>query len=384
MYTLQRIEIILIFLVIMATSCQNDFDKKNKEPNIQPSKTPTPEMIPVETNIVKTGYISKHYETTATIETESRIVIYPKISEQVKMIYVEEGDQVQTGQLLATLDNEKLLLQVQQARVARDQTKDAFERTKQLYESQMTSKENYLNAKYAYENSEVALKMAQLDLSYSSIRSPIDGIITNRFVSIGDLVTLSSQLFVIVDPKALIVEIHLPEKESHLVSVGMSATLYPDALPNRAFPAVVLRIQPFVDAKTGTVKMTLKILSGYDLLAIGMFTRVRIKLAEHSNVIIIPKNALLRENGDRFVFIMTPEGQAEKRRVSIGIEDDDKIEILSGLRVGERLVVVGQQNIEPGQYIYDSNMSMPNNHKSIPDEEPTTSSKSFHRNDSTE
>ncbi|MBN1552144.1 efflux RND transporter periplasmic adaptor subunit [bacterium] len=318
---------------------------------VQAAVTSIPERIPVTTQAVTKGSISAYLETTANIEAAIDITIYPKLSGQIEAIFVEEGDRVKKGQILARLDDDELRLGVQKTLVNKQQLQQKFQRIEELYKANMISEESYLDAKYNLENAEVSFQLASLDLSHSEVTSPIDGIVTRREISIGDRVQNSTPLFRIYDPKSLNINIFLPEIDVHRLSVEMPATVIPESFPDHEIQAKISRINPAVDPTTGTIKVTLDVRDTMNRLKPGMFTRVKIRTENKNDALLVPKKAILRSNGTVSVFVISEEMETIKKKLSVGIEDSEYYEVIDGLAESDRVIVVGQHGLESGMTV---------------------------------
>lgn len=341
----------LTLLAILAACSNPSSGSIGKQPGS--SETPTPRAVPVEIERIGRGNIEQRIETTSNIEAQDDVIIYPKISGQIRTMQVEEGQTVTRNQILASIDDDALVLRAKQSKVARDQAMDKLARVEEMHRNHMISDEAYLDAKYAAESAEVAWKLDTLSVEHAKIRSPFNGVVTSRDASVGDLVQPSTPLFRVVDPKSLFVSIQLPERDAHRLKSGMIARVMPESLQGREFPAKVSAINPAVDSKSGTVRVKLRFDQQTSELISGMFVRVAITVDTREHVVLLPKRALIRDNGSRFAYVMTEQGIAEKREPVIGLEDVGFVEIASGIDENESIILVGQQNLDDGSRVYD-------------------------------
>ena len=129
--------------------------------------------------------------------------------------------------------------------------------------------------------------------------------------------------------------------------IGQGAELSLDAYPGEAYSASVLRISPRVDAKSGTIKVTLAVDDQSGNLRPGMFARARIVYEIHENTLLIPAVAILAEDEEASVFVVE-DGIAKRRMVTTGLESGARIEVTSGLEGSEQVIVVGQSALRDG------------------------------------
>jgi membrane fusion protein (multidrug efflux system) len=190
------------------------------------------------------------------------------------------------------------------------------------------------------------LKNSQINLEYTKILAPFDGIIIERVVKFADNVTPNQKLFRISDFDPLRCPIKIPEKELSRLKIGQPARIAVEAWPDDPFPAKVLRISPVVDATTGTIKVTLEV-STRGKLRPGMFASVFLEMDTHTNALAIPKKALSFESFGDTVYVAN-EGIAERRDLTVGFEESDFVEVLEGLSDGDRVIVIGQDGLSDG------------------------------------
>lgn len=339
--------VLISWTLIAVSGCGNRDNRSSANPAAEPAAEVEP--APVEIQPVQTGSIAEYIETTSNVYADSRVVVYPKTSGQVVRIDVQEGDRVKEGQILAVIDDESSRLRVRQLEVTLKQAREKLERTRQLYENRMVSREAYEDANYRFEDADVALKIAGLELDNTRIKCPIGGIVVSRSIRTGDLINAANPTFEIIDPESLQIDVFLPEREVGRLRAGMKALVYPDSLPGREFGAMVNRINPAVDVKTGTVKVTLTFETVSEDIISGMFVRIRILVEQREQAVLLPKKALIRRQDENRVFVADPDGNAELRLLTLGIENLHTYEVLDGLERGERLVIVGQHTLEPGR-----------------------------------
>ena len=302
--------------------------------------------VPVEVTEVTRRAISSFLETNGTLEAENEVDIVARIAGPIVELVTEEGRIVEKGQLLASIDERETAAQVEVARVALAEAERAHARAKAARESEIISQEVYDQALAKMESGEAQLKNAQINLEYTNIHAPFDGIIIERVVKLADNVTPNQKLFRISYFDPLLCPIQVPEKELSRLQIGQPARIDVEAWSDDSFPAKVLRISPVVDATTGTIKVTLEVATRGKLRP-GMFASVFLEMDTHSNAMVIPKTALSFESFGDTVYV-AKEGTAERRDLKVGFEEADFVEVLDGLSDGERVIVVGQDGLSDG------------------------------------
>ena len=309
---------------------------------------------PVKVETVKQGDISAYILKNTTLEAERWIDVRARRTGQVIALLKEEGDPVRAGTVLARLDADAAQISVAQREVAYREAEQRYEREDALFQRNLGSKQTYESAKTQFESAKAQLEQAKLDLSYTAIKSPIEGIMTLRNIEVGNMVTNNQVVASVAKFNPLLARIQVTEKDFGKIIVGQIARITVEAAPEREFTGTVKMISPVVDPESGTVKVTVEIPRiDESLLRPGMFASVYIITETRRNTLVIPKRALVLEGeGNQvFTFETDPEsgrGQAQRKRIEIGFTDSDRLEILNGLSEGEQVITVGQEGLRPG------------------------------------
>jgi membrane fusion protein (multidrug efflux system) len=303
--------------------------------------------IPVEVARPTRGEMLAMYSGTATLEAEADAEVLAKVGGEVRRIYVEEGDRVAAGQILAQLDDRQLTLQAAQTRAALAKTERDFNRQVELNKKGLVSAGAFESLKYDLDNARAADDLAQLNLSYSAIRAPFAGVVAIRHVKLGQELAIGAKVFRVTDPTPLKANVFVPERELARLKPTQAATISIDALSGRTFPASVKLVAPTVDAATATFKVTLEVDDPKGDLKPGMFARVGIVFERRPDALSIPRVALLDTDGASNVFVVAA-GKAEQRSITTGLSNAGRIEVVDGLDGAEQVVIVGQTGLKDG------------------------------------
>jgi len=333
--------------------------------------------IPVEVTKVIKGSISAVYSGTTTLEAEGEAVVVAKVSGVVKKIFVEEGDRVKAGQALAKLEDEQFIYRLAQVEAKLKELANELQRNKELFKIKLISAEAYDRIKFEYQTQKSTYDLTKLNLNYSEIRAPISGIVSERFIKVGNMVTVNQSIFRVTDFDPLLAVLHVPEKELSKLRVGFPAELTADASLEQTFSARILRISPVVSSETGTFKVTVGVTDKTRKLKPGMFTRINIVYDVHENTLLVPKDAILTEDIESSVFIVREENESEleeveksevtkdsttdsepekstkslivsKQKVTTGYINSTHVEILSGVKFGDIVVTTGLSSLRDG------------------------------------
>lgn len=302
-------------------------------------------MIPVEVSYVNRGDISAYYSNTATLEAEQEAIIVSKVRGIINNIYAEEGDVVRAGQVLAKLEEDQYGIEVARAKATLDRLYNEFMRNKELFDRNLISAEAFQNAQYEYEAQKAAYELAELNLENTSIKSPIDGVISERFVKNGNMIGTDQEMFRVTDFNPLQAILYVPEHELSKIRKNQLAQLRVDAYPDRVFEGRIERISPVVDPQTGTFKVTVFVNQDQELLRPGMFGRIRIVYDTRENTRMIPKSAIISEDFAESVYVIK-DSLAFKKEIRTGYTNGLNVEVLDGLEDGEIVVTIGQGSLQ--------------------------------------
>ena len=309
-----------------------------------------PPAIPVETARPVRGDIDAMYTGTAPIEAFAEARVIAKVGGELREILVEEGDSVAAGQLLARLDGDRLRLEKDQAGAKLRKLESDYQRNIELKEKGLISDGDFEKIQFEMEALKATFDLAALELGYTELRAPIDGVISNRYIKIGNTIDAGAETFQVTSLEPLISYLHVPEREFRRIDPGQTAMIEVDALQGQQFAADVARVSPVVDPETGTFKITIEVSDPTRTLKPGMFGRIRIVYDSRADVQLIPRGAVLEENGETMVFVVS-EGRAEKRRIRTGYSAGGNVEVTEGLEDDDEIVIVGQNNLKAGSRV---------------------------------
>lgn len=314
------------------------------------SEDEAPPAVPVATAKVEKGPIAALYKGTATVEAASEAVVVARLAGVVDAIHVEEGQLVAPGTALARLDDERLRLELARAEARHQQLMNEHERSISLLDKQLISREAFERTRFNLAAAKADLDLAQLNLHESVIRAPIAGVISAREVKTGNLVPVHAPLFRISDLSRLEAALHVPERDIHKLRPGQQAAMQVDAWPQEQFQGEVLRINPVVDAGSGTVKVTIALPNAENRLLPGMFGRVAVTFDRREDTLLIPKDAVQIEDAQAWVYVVDKD-RALRRSIELGYSNDRHYEVLSGLSTGDELVTIGRASLKDGVLI---------------------------------
>jgi len=306
--------------------------------------------VPVETQPLKRAEMIAVYSGTAPIEAHEEAVVVAKVGGEVRQIYVEEGDAVQPGQILARLDGDRLRLTLAQTDANLRKLERDYKRTLELADKGLVPKSTAENTKFDLDALRAGYESARLELNYTEIRAPIRGVISLRNVKVGNTIGPNDPTFTVTDLDPLVAYVHVPEKEFRKIAPGQNAEVVVDALGGERFVGTISRISPTVDPQTGTFRARVEVPDASRRLKPGMFARVNIVYERRQDALQLPRSAILDADGTQSVFVVA-DGKAEQRTIRTGLSNGGWIEVLEGLQGTEQVVTVGQAGLKTGTLV---------------------------------
>jgi len=280
---------------------------------------------------------------TATIEANTVNNIAPAMGGRIRIIHVDVGSRVTKGQTLVTMDAANYSQQeTQLATLRRD-----YERYSELYRVGGVSKQQLDQMKTQLDVAQTALHTTGEN---TGLTSPISGVVSVRNYDSGDMVSgLPILTIENIDPVKIVVSIS--ESYYSKVTQGMEAKIVVDALEGETFEGTVSLIHPTINPASRTFPVEIEVNNADRRLRPGMFSRVTLNLGTHERPLVTDL-AVLKQTGsnDRYVFL-EKEGRAVYTKVELGTRMGDKYEIVSGLQVGDRVIVQGNTGLIEGTEI---------------------------------
>ena len=296
-----------------------------------------------------------------TVEPERKVEVFSRLSAYVKKIEKEEGDYVEKGNVLALLDDTEILISFRQAEIQLEQAKltlsdeeTNYQRSQELKKGDMISEQDiqaslaaYTKAKLDHQTKQENFKDLELQLSYTKIKSPVEGYVTERMIEVGSRVNANQQVYTVEDFSPLLVRIYVPTADIVNLKPEMECEIVSDVLNGMVFKGKVKLINPRIDVQSGTVKVTVEVFDNTHKLKPGMFVETRIIVSNKPNVLVVPRKSVGFDQNEPYVFVFEFRGmQVAKRLIKTGISQGDFIEVTEGLEEGERIVTVGVEGLK--------------------------------------
>lgn len=306
-----------------------------------------PDPVPVEVSVVIPRRISSYYYTTAALEPERKVNLLAKVVGQVTRLRVEEGDVVEAGALLCEVEEGELRVTLDEARINMEQQQREFERLSTMYDEKIVSDKEYSDAEYQYELAKTQYEAAKVRYEFTKVRAPFGGVVTKRYVELGQSLSVGTQLFEIADTDPLLVRMYLPEDEVKDIRLNQLVNILPDNQPGVVLEGRVIRIAPEVDQRTGTVKVTAETQGN---AMTGSFARIKVVTDTREGSLTVPRRGLISDAGELYVYVAEADS-VRRTDVRVGYQDEQFAEVLSGVERGDSVVVIGVGGLRTGTKI---------------------------------
>lgn len=305
----------------------------------------------VEVEPVITGSIARAVTVSGTIAPIRTVGVTSQLSGVLLDVGVEEGDVVRRGEPLARIDTRELEAQLRAAEAAHEVAEAAFQRAEQLRERRVITLPEYERERTAYAAARSQLDQVRTRLAYAAVASPVAGVVTEKRVEAGDLVAPQTRLFTVADVSTLVVRVGVSELDVVDLSEGDPVTVALDAFPGRTLPGRIRRIFPTADPGTRLLPVEVALENADPAVARpGFLARASFALGARTDVLLIPASALVGGSGSEAVYVVEGD-QAIRRTVQTGLTSEGRVEVVAGLRAGERVITKGNNALRDGMTV---------------------------------
>jgi RND family efflux transporter MFP subunit len=280
-----------------------------------------------------------------TVRAKLHATLEARLSGRIAELPVALGETVQKGQLIARLDAAEVAARLSQAQASLEEADRGWKRTSALFAQQSATRAEYDSAQSRQQIAQSAVAEAKAMMSYVEITAPFAGVITKKWVDVGDLAAPGKPLVNLEDPSALQLWADIPDTLGGNVKSGDRLTVRIGTATNET-EAIVAEVSPAADPDSRTFLMKLDLPAAPGLRS-GQFGRVAVPVGE-ATTIRVPLTAVIQRGQMELVFVVT-NGHAELRLIKTGARVGDEIEVASGLNSGEQVVTEGAAALADGQ-----------------------------------
>lgn len=331
--------IIYVAAAVMAVSCGNNNSKTAEQPQAAEVRLPNVTIMAASYKDVPQSDVY-----TANVEAYAKNNIAPQSPSRIQKIFVEVGDFVRAGQIVAKMDEVSL----NQSKLSMANDSLEYSRIKKLYEQGGVSKSDFDAMELKYN---VTRSQYQNLLENTILRSPVSGVITARNYDQGDMYG-GSPIYVVEQITPVKLYVGISEMDYTRVKKNDTVTLTADALPGKTFTGRIARIYPTIDAATHTFTAEVNVANRDRLLRPGMYARVTVNFGSNHSI-VVPDDCVVKQQGSgvRSVFVLQADNTVKEVVVTLGRHFGTEYEILSGVAEGDKVVVKGQASLKNGSKV---------------------------------
>jgi RND family efflux transporter MFP subunit len=351
---MRRSVILLVLILTLGLSACGDVDE---------ATAPSGEAMPVALETAGEAAQPQVFRYTGTVQGVRRVPLSTKLMGRVTQLPVDEGDRVRRGQLLLRLDSDDVEAQQRQvqarlreARAHLDNARTNFERFETLYQQESATKKEFEDVQTRYESAQARVealenRLAEIAdmLSYATLTAPVDGYVVQKRIEEGAMAAPGQPLLVVETLDAMKVDVQVPEQDINRFEVGDEVDVEVAALETTV-PGRVDEVNPSGNPASRQFQVQVVLARDGPPIKSGMYAQVQLRKGEETTL-TVPAEALVRRGQLTGLYTVGAEDRAVLRWVRTGQRYDGRIEVLSGLRAGERYVARVDARLQEGQRV---------------------------------
>jgi len=313
----------------------------------RPSNRPSP----VEIVTVNRGTLARTTTVAGILEPLRTVGVNAQMSGALLAVNVEEGNYVRAGQTLAQIDAREVEAQLKSATAGLDLAESTAKRSDELWRQRIITAQEYERDRANLASAQATLDQLKTRIGYAVVKAPISGVVTEKRLETGDIVSPQTRLFSVADMSMLVSRVMVSELDVPLLKSGATVDVSVDALAGARVPGRIRRVFPAADSVTRLVPVEVAVTgSALNQLRPGYTVRATFRLGSRDDAMLIPTRAVMGPVGARSVVVVR-QGKSERRIIRVGPDIDGRTEVLEGLAVGDTVVVAGQALLRDGSAV---------------------------------
>lgn len=337
--------VILGVLAVLAAVAKMPGRKREVPPSEPPAVNVTVMTVTAEPELPET------FSLPAVIEPNRVVDVSAEVAGRIERIPLEEGRDVQAGDLLIQLDTDLLQPEFDRAEAQYKRDQIEFERMSNLVKQEATATRDLDDAINKLAISRASLEEIRARLERTRILAPIDGVLNELLVEMGEYVQPGGPVARLVDSAIVKAAVEVPERDIGFFAVGQKASVFADIKGvERSFEGTITFISELADSRTRSTPMEVTLDNRERIMRSGQIVRVGLTRRVLHDAIMIPLLAVIPMEDGKTVYVVT-SSKAERRQVDLDIMKGDRIQVTRGLEPGEQLIVAGHRFVAPGQAV---------------------------------
>lgn len=341
-----------IFFIFFFSSCGN---KSKKDPPKIPVTADIHEGLAVQGYIIHPSVLHSSIEVAGTLLPFEQTDIHPEVSGKVTYLSIKEGSHVKKGTLLARLFDGDLKAQLQKLNVQLQVAQKTEERQQELLKIGGISQQDYDLSVLDVSSIKADIEVLQANIDKTIIKAPFDGKIGFKNISIGAFITSATIITTIKQDSKLKLEFSVPERYTPKIKLG-NVIFFTTQASSKKYQAKIFATESGITEDNRSLKVHAIVENTDKNITAGSFAKVLFDMGDNSEAIMIPTQAIIPQARDKQVIVYNG-GNADFKIVTTGTRDSAKVEILSGLSIGDTVITTGLLSIKPGSIIHLSSLN---------------------------
>lgn len=343
MKNVDKCKIIFLFLytgLFLTNGCD---EIQNEEQNEELAKS-----VNVEVEEITPSDFSSFLRLVGTVETSDDIQVSSEISGRIEMFYLNEGDQIQKGEVIAKIDDRKLQQEARRLQALTTQSEENYLRLKRLYEEENIGSEiDFINAKYTFQQNEAALESIKVDIENTEIKSPVQGIVEEMTLEEGEMISAGTPVARIIGRERIKISFGVPARYAGDVDINDEAEVWFDHNPEQSYLLPITFVGQSISPQNRTFKTEALFQNAGNEIKIDMLANVKLRTEYLRNKIVVNEEFIHQNNGKTIAFVVGTDNDmngnriAVERELELGPSFGNRIVVKRGLEVGEKLITAG-------------------------------------------
>lgn len=324
---------------------------RNKKAINESNKVADRSNVPVSVAVAKVQLlpVNGNLEVPSVLAPEDEAVISAGVQGKITSLKFDLGTKVTKGEVIGTIDTKQKQIALQTTELTVEKLKNDYERNQDLLKGNAINETAVTDAKYNYENNRLQADQIRQQIADANIVAPISGVITSRKLIEGEFANVGNVIGTVVDVSHLKAQVYVNEKDVYQLKDGDKAVITSDVFPGKTFGGRIGFISPKGD-ENHNYQVEVIVENADTKLKAGTYIKASFSLGTDANALQIPKKALVDGMKNPYVYVMAGN-RAAQRKLVLGREIGENVEVLSGLNAGDEVVTDGQINLIEGSLV---------------------------------
>ncbi|MCH7657611.1 MAG: efflux RND transporter periplasmic adaptor subunit [Bacteroidetes bacterium] len=329
----------------------NEIAMLERELKQDSTKTKPENTIPVKVKTLDFEEFNHFILVSGNVEAEKHALVSPEVNGQIEKIYVSEGEQVEKGKLLVSLNTRVIESSIEEIKTGLELARKVFEKQKKLWEQNIGSEMQYLDAKNAKELAENRLKTLKTQVEMARIRAPFTGFIERISGKEGEMASPGKPILEMVNLSNMKIYADVSEKYLTMVKEGDMATVHFASLPDVEKETPVYRTGNVINRNSRTFTIELKIDNPDNQLKPNLMATVMLNDFSKDSTLVVPSDIIKKDMQGEYIYLAVNTGEsiiAQKIYIDTGLSYKDKTMITGGVKNGDKVIIAGYTEVSDG------------------------------------